>query len=166
VVRVRPAPESPAGHRAELGTQSHEAIAGLVAAVAYLESLGSGLDRRRRLDSAYDRIRGHEEELSRLFLDGLATLPGVTVYGIADPSRVDERTATFAVNVAGRSPRQVAEYLASGGVNVWDGDYYAQELMNHLGLRESGGAVRIGALHYTTPAEIDRALDGLGRLAA
>ena len=163
--RVRPSGETPAGHRFELGTQSHEAIAGLAAAVEYLSSLGAGLDRRSRLDSAFARIRSHEEALARRFLLSVTGIPGVTVHGIADSERTGERTPTFCVTIAGRDPRDVAERLARRGVNVWDGNYYAPELMTHLGLEGRGGAVRIGFLHYTTPDEVDRALTEL-RIAA
>ena len=162
--RVRPADQTPPGHRFELGTQSHEAIAGVTAAVDYIASLGAGLDRRSRLDSAFTRIQAHEEALARRFLVGLGDVPGVTLHGIADPERVGERTPTFCLSVAGVHPRTVAERLATRGVNVWDGNYYAPELMTHLGLEGHGGAVRIGFLHYTTEEEVDRALTGL-RLA-
>lgn len=163
--RVRPAGETPPGHRFELGTQSHEAIAGLTAAVDYLASLGSGLDRRSRLDSAFARIQEHEEALARRFLEGLAAIPGVTLHGIADPDRVGERTPTFCLSMRGHAPRAVAEEFARNGVNVWDGNYYAPDLMTHLGLEGHGGGVRIGFLHYTTPEEVDRAVTAVRRVA-
>ena len=163
--RVRPADETPPGHRFELGTQSHEAIAGFVASVDYLASLGSGLDRPRRLDSAFAAIQVHEEELARRFLIGLGSVPGARLHGIGDPERVGERTPTFCVTIPGHSPRTVAQRFAERGINVWDGNYYAPELMTHLGLEGDGGGVRIGFLHYTSPGEVDRALTAL-RLAA
>ena len=95
----------------------------------------------------------------------MAGLDHVTLHGIADPARVDERTPTFSVTVAGRSPREVAQTLARDGVHVWDGDFYAYALMRTLGLAEDGGAVRAGLLHYTTEDEVERLLDGLARLA-
>lgn len=164
--RVRPSEESPPGHRFELGTQSHEAIAGFTAAVGYLESLGAGLDRRSRLDSAFARIREHEEELATRFLLGIRDVPGVTVHGVADPARVADRTPTFCVSIAGRAPAAVAERLAADGISVWDGNYYAPDLMAHLRLDERGGGVRLGFLHYTTPEEVDRGITGLRRAAA
>jgi cysteine desulfurase family protein (TIGR01976 family) len=161
VDRVRPADETPPGHRFELGTQSHEAIAGFVATGDYLASLGSGLDRSSRLDSAFARIQAHEEDLARRFLIGLGDVPGVRLHGIADSERVGERTATFCVTIDGIEPRAVAEHLAERGINVWDGNYYAPELMTHLGLEGHGGGVRIGFLHYTSPDEVDRVLTAL-----
>jgi selenocysteine lyase/cysteine desulfurase len=89
---------------------------------------------------------------------------GVDLYGIADPARLGERTPTFCLNVGEREPRAVAEELADAGLYVWDGDYYALAPMGALGLT-GRGAVRIGFLHYTTPAEVDRTLDAL-RVAA
>ena len=152
--RVRPAAEHPAGHRFETGTLSHEAIAGAVAAIDYLRSLGDG-----DLDTAFAGIEAYERTLSERFLAGLPD--GVTLYGIP-VSR--ERTPTFCFRIAGHEPRAVAEQLGERGLYVWDGDYYALEPMRALGL-ERGGAVRAGFLHYTTEDEVDRLLDALRELA-
>ncbi len=92
-------------------------------------------------------------------------MPGARLHGIGDPERVGERTPTFCLTIPGHSPRAVAQRLAERGINVWDGNYYAPELMTHLGLEDQGGGVRIGFLHYTSPGEVDRALTAL-RLAA
>jgi cysteine desulfurase family protein (TIGR01976 family) len=155
--RVRPSAETPAGHRFETGTQSHEAVAGATAAIDYLRSLGDG-----SLDVAFERIRAHEDELARELLSNLPD--GVELYG---PRDVSGRTPTFCFNVPGRSPRWVAERLGEQGLYVWDGDYYALEPMRALGLDDSGGAVRAGCLHYTSLEEVRRlvlALDGLGHV--
>jgi cysteine desulfurase family protein (TIGR01976 family) len=151
--RVRPAEEHPPGHRLETGTQSHEAIAGAVAAVDYLRSLGDG-----DLDTAFQRIEGHETDLAKRFLAGLPER--VTLYGI---HAVEGRTPTFCFNVEGRPPRAVAEALGERGIYVWDGNYYALEPMRALGL-EDGGAARAGFLHYTTEDEVDRLLEALASL--
>jgi selenocysteine lyase/cysteine desulfurase len=76
---------------------------------------------------------------------------------------MDGRVPTFAFNVAGRSPRFVAEQLAERDIAVWDGDYYAVEVMQRLGLA-AGGAVRAGFVHYNSAAEVDRLLAALGDL--
>lgn len=162
--RVRPASEEPAGHRFETGTQSHESIAGFLAGVGYLESLGDGATRSARLDDAFARIRTYEDALSRRTLEALAELPHVELYGLADPARVAERTATYCLRVRGQSPRETAERLAAQGILVWDGNYYALSTMVALGLEETGGAVRAGYLHYTTAAEVDRFLEALRSL--
>jgi cysteine desulfurase family protein (TIGR01976 family) len=148
--RVRPASEEPPGHRFETGTQSHEAIAGTVAAIGYLRSLGGG-----DLDVAFDCIERHETALSERFLAGMPD--DLTLYGIPRP---EGRTPTFCFNLAGEEPRAVAARLAGRGIYVWDGDYYALEPIRALGLGE-GGAVRAGFLHYTTEDEVDRLLEAL-----
>jgi cysteine desulfurase family protein (TIGR01976 family) len=148
--RVRPASEEPPGHRFETGTQSHEAIAGALAAIGYLRSLGDG-----DLDLAFERIEQHETALSERFL---AAVPeDLMLYGIP---RAHGRTPTFCFNLAGQEPRAVAERLAARDIYVWDGDYYALEPMRALALGE-GGAVRAGFLHYTTEDEVDRLLEAL-----
>jgi cysteine desulfurase family protein (TIGR01976 family) len=149
--RVRPASEHPPGHRFETGTQSHEAIAGALAAIEYLRGLGDG-----DLDAGFALIEQHETHLTARFLSGLPD--GVQLYGIRTP---EGRTPTFCFNVDGRPPREVAELLAERGLYVWDGDYYALEPMRALGLADSGGAVRAGFLHYTTEDEVDRLLEAL-----
>jgi cysteine desulfurase family protein (TIGR01976 family) len=149
--RVRPAAEDPPGHRFETGTQSHEAVAGTVAAIEYLRSLGDG-----SLDTAFDRITAHEDALTSRFLDRLPAR--VELYGIRG---VEGRTPTFCFRVEGESPRQTAERLGAAGLYVWDGDYYALEPIRALGLAERGGAVRAGFLHYTNEAEVDRLLAAL-----
>jgi selenocysteine lyase/cysteine desulfurase len=149
--RVRPASEVPAGHRFETGTQPHEAVAGAIAAIDYLRTLGDG-----SLDSAFERIQAHEDALSRRFLDGLPE--GVELYGVRG---AEGRTPTFCFRVEGEAPRRTAERLAERGLYVWDGDYYALEPMRALGLAESGGAVRAGFLHYTNEDEVDHLLAAL-----
>ena len=164
--RVRPAAESPPGHRFETGTAAHEALAGVEAAVDYLASLGEGTQRGERLTSAYERIGAHEGELGRRLLDGLEALPGVTVHGIADAARMDERVPTVALTAEGMPPRALAEGLGEEGIFAWDGNYYALALMEHLGLEGRGGALRLGLVHYTTRDEVDRVLEALSRLTA
>jgi cysteine desulfurase family protein (TIGR01976 family) len=153
-----------APERWETGTQNHEGLAGLTAAVEYLASLGEGGTRRERLASAYRAIAEHERDLARRFLEGIAALPDVRLWGIADPDRLEERTPTFAIRVGSERPRETAEALASRGIAVWDGDYYAREIMTRLGLLESGGAVRIGFCHYHSRAEVDRVVEALEEL--
>jgi cysteine desulfurase family protein (TIGR01976 family) len=164
--RVRPALEVPAGHRFETGTLCHEALAGFLAAIEYLESLGTqGANRSTRLDLAYQRIEAHERELTRRTLERLGEIPGLYVYGIADPARVDERTPTFCFNLDGWSPDALSSALAERGLFTYPGNYYALGVMTALGLEESGGAVRAGYLHYTTAEEADRLCDAVASLA-
>jgi cysteine desulfurase family protein (TIGR01976 family) len=162
--KVRPAPDA-IPDRWETGTQSHESLAGLVAAVDYLAGLGAGGDRRAALAAGMDAIWAHERVLAERFLAGAAALGGLSLFGIADPARADERTPTFALRLDGRTPREVAEALGDEGIFVWDGNYYALSIMERLELEDSGGAVRVGFCHYHTLDEVDRVLDALARLA-
>ena len=160
--KVRPATEELPG-RWETGTQNHEGLAGFVATIDYLEGLAAagGAGRRERLLDAMRRVEAHEARLSERFLRGIADLPRVELFGIADPARVAERCPTFALRIEGEHPHGTAERLAARGIYVWDGNYYALELMERLGLQERGGAVRIGFCHYTTEDEVDRVLADL-----
>jgi cysteine desulfurase family protein (TIGR01976 family) len=149
--------------RWETGTQNHEGMAGLVAAVEYLAGIAgaAGTARRERLRASYHAIAAHEEQLADRFLEGIADLPHVRLWGIAGRARRDERTPTFAIRVGDEHPAQTAKRLAERGIFVWDGDYYAREIMTRLGLFESGGAVRVGFCHYHTLDEVERVLEAL-----
>lgn len=163
--RVRPADEEPAGHRFETGTQSHEGQAAMVAAIDYLASLGTGTTRQERLDSAFAGIRTHEDALALRFFDGVAGMEHIHLYGITDRARFDERVATFSFTVAGLHPDDVAKRLAAKALAVWSGNFYALSATRALGIEDSGGAVRVGFLHYTTADEVDRLVAALGDLA-
>ena len=145
--KVRPAADEPVGHRFDLGTSQHELIAGFVAAVDYVDSLG------------WDAIVDHETVLGQQFLDGLPD--GVTLHGLRT---MEGRVPTFCFSVPGRTARSGAEHLAERDVAVWWGNYYALETMRHLGLDVDDGAVRAGIVHYNTAVEVDRLLAGLGEL--
>ena len=136
----------PSDHPFETGTLAHELLAGFVACVEYVESIG------------WTAIQSHERALGQQFLDGLPDT--VTLYGLPE---MEGRVPTFAFNVDGRTPRAVAERLAEKELAVWDDDYYAVEVMERLGLGTKG-AVRAGFVHYNTAAEVDRLLEALDAL--
>ncbi len=174
--RVRPAEHYPSPERWETGTQNHEAMAGFVAAVDYLAEIGaaSGQDagappidgsRRAAVVAGFAAIGAHERVLADRFLAGIAGIDGVRLVGIGDRERLHERTPTFAVRVGDRHPRETAKSLAERGIFVWDGHYYAIELVDRLGLLDDGGAVRIGFCHYHSVDEVDRVLEALADLA-
>ncbi|HSF60954.1 MAG TPA: cysteine desulfurase-like protein [Gaiellaceae bacterium] len=143
--KVRPAADHPVGRRFELGTSQHELLAGFVAAVDYVDSLG------------WEALKAHERALGERFLDGLPE--DVQLYGLRT---MNGRVPTFCFNVPRRTPAEVASFLADREVAVWHGNYYAVETMKHLGLDD--GAVRAGIVHYNTEEEVGRLLDGLGAL--
>jgi len=144
--KVRPVPDDPVGGRFETGTLAHELLAGFVAAVDYVEGLG------------WDAVREHERALGQRFLDGRPDR--CTLYGLPT---MDGRVPTFAFRVEGAPTRRVAERLAERDIAVWDGDYYAFEAMERLGLQPDG-AVRAGFVHYNTFVEVDRLLDALAEI--
>jgi cysteine desulfurase family protein (TIGR01976 family) len=162
--KLVPAPDE-APERWESGTQNHEGLAGLTAAIGYLASLGDRAgSRRAQLAAGYEAIAAHERDLAARFLAGLDALPHVRLWGIRDVDRLDERTPTFALRAGSQPPVETAKALGARGIFVWDGDYYAREIMTRLGLLETGGAVRIGFCHYHTADEVDRVLGALADL--
>jgi cysteine desulfurase family protein (TIGR01976 family) len=157
--KLMPAPEEVPG-RFETGTAAFADLAGVTAAVDHLAGLTAAAGtRRERVLASMAAVQAYEQELFGVLLRGLDELPYVTVYG--KPAR---RTATAYFRVAGRTPREVAEHLAGRGVNVWHGHSYAWELTGALGLRDSGGAVRAGLVHYNHQADVDRLLAGMAEL--
>ncbi len=161
--KVRPAGDN-VPDRWMTGTPNFEGIAGVGAAIDYLTELGRRAGatggRREALDAAYHAIVAYERSLCSRLLSGLARIDDVSVWGIADPARVAERVPTVSITHARLSPRALAAELGAHGIWVWNGNYYALELSRALG-REPDGMVRIGCLHYNTPAEVDRLLAAL-----
>ncbi len=167
--KVRPSSSMPPG-KWETGTQNFEALAGLRACLGYIAGLAGGTARDAAGSATYARamrrIAAHEAILSRRFLELVAGIPGLRLYGIGDPARVDRRTPTFGLTLERCSPRVAAERLAERGIFVWDGHFYAKGLIDQLGLAEVGGLLRIGFAHYNTVAEVERVADALATLAA
>jgi len=176
--KVRPNTDEVPG-RWEMGTLNHECLAGITACVDYLAELGrrtSKADsrttddvrrttRRDSLYSGYRAIQFHEHELSLRMLRGLAEIPGLRLYGISDPARVAERCPTFGIRIEGHHPAELARQLGERGIFAWDGNYYALNLTERLGVEQDGGLLRIGFVHYNTEEEVDRVLAELGSLA-
>jgi selenocysteine lyase/cysteine desulfurase len=117
--------------------------------------------RRLLLKQAMAAIQSHELEISRLMLDTLQAIPGLQLYGLADPQRLAERVPTFSFTLKGWHPLKVAEKLASQHIYVWDGNYYAINVTERLGLEDHGGMVRVGPVHYNTPDEVARLKEAL-----
>ncbi len=167
--KVRPATEQLPG-RFETGAPSVEGCAGLQGAVAYLRQVGSIADAegaehdtglRSSILKAQKAIRRYEIMLGRHLLEGLARIPGVRIWGIADPARMAERVPTVSFTLAGYYPDEVASWLAGQEIYVWSGNNYALSLTERLDLERHGGVVRVGPVHYNTMAEIDTLLDAV-----
>lgn len=149
----------------EPGTQNHEAIYAFGGTFDYLDEvadkLGAQGTRRERWGEVYRAFHEHETRLFQRLLDGLKTLD-VTRYGLPG---AEGRTATLSLNVKDHAPRKVAEHLGQRGIAAADGHYYAYDLMiNALGLRGRGGAVRLSLLHYNNEADVDAVLAALAEL--
>ena len=167
--RVRPAGDQPPG-KWETGTQNHEGMAGVAAAIDYLAGLGvehgaaQPMDsRREKLIAAWSVIRAYEHMLSERLITGLLNVPGIRVYGLTERADWDKRVATVSVRKRGATPEQLAQALADENIFAWNGTFYAQSVSERMGVEESGGWLRLGLVHYNTPEEIDlclRALDG------
>jgi cysteine desulfurase family protein (TIGR01976 family) len=172
--KVRPAGDLPPD-KFETGTQSHEAQAGVLAAVDYLaelgchygalveETAGAGRLGGRRADirRAMCTIQAYERALFERFARGLLEIPGLTLYGVTAPERFGQRAPTAAFRLAGASPDAVGEALAQRGIYVWSGNFYALAVTERLGLEAKGGLVRAGLVHYNTAEEVDYCLSVL-----
>ena len=175
--KVRPSsPEPP--EKWETGTQSFESIAGAGAALDYLASVGERFGARREggtvgpsgrrptFGAAMESIHAYEATLTRALHEGLATVPGLRVRGIGDPDAFGRRVPTFSFTLEGHAPRAVCEALDRDGIAAWDGNYYALEALERLGLEGTGGMVRVGAVHYNTLDDVDLLVSSLRRIAS
>lgn len=158
--KLVPAPNN-VPDRFETGTPAFELMAGLVAAVDHLASLDDTAtgSRRDRVRASMAAVERYERAVFGRLETGLRSLLHVTMLG---SPRLRAPTVSFTVD--GWKPRAVTEELARRGICAWDGDYYAYELMESLGVGELGGAVRVGLVHYNTGHEVDRLLDALAQL--
>ncbi|MFI5182900.1 MAG: cysteine desulfurase-like protein [Vicinamibacteria bacterium] len=158
------APASDASpERFETGTQNHEGIVGVGAAVDFIASLAGGVGARRpRLVAVMEELHSRGHLLLHRLWTGLQAIPGVVLYG---PPPTAPRTPTVSFVVAGRSSREVAEGLADRGVFASNGDFYATTVVRRLG-HEHDGLVRAGCAAYTTADEVDRLIEGVQEIAA
>jgi len=163
--KVRPAPaELPWCF--ETGTQSHEGMAGTAAAVDYFAWVGETMagvsgNRREKLEAGLEWLFDYEKQLADRLIAGLKSIPGVRVLGISDPNASDRRVPTVSFVHDRHAPSDIASALAERNIFAWSGHNYALELAKVLNIHDSGGAVRIGAVHYNTPEEIDAVVAAL-----
>src|SRR6516162_3626968 len=159
--KLEPAPGT-VPERFEQGTPPFADLAGVTAAVEHLASLAGPAagTRRERVLASMAAAHDHEQALFQVLLDGLGTMPKVTLYG-----KAPRRTATAYFTVAGKTPAEVAAHLAGRKVNVWNGHNYAWELTGVLGIRDAGSAVRAGLVHYNDRSDVDRLLGAVAELA-
>lgn len=176
--KVRPASNS-LPYKFETGTQNHEGIAGVLGAVEYLEWLGANFGeqqheqyakhfqgRRLRLKQAMSAIRAYEYDISRAMLEVLEETPGLTLYGLRDERRLEQRVPTFSFTLKGWHPRQLSDRLGQERIFTWDGNYYALAVTERLGLEDKGGMLRVGPVHYNTLEEVTRLGQVMGKIVA
>jgi cysteine desulfurase family protein (TIGR01976 family) len=154
----------------EIGTYIYENVAGMDAAVRYLEDLGRVINpaakaRRAALVAATEAVRDYEAQLSSAMLDVLSKA-GATVYGVTAKDQISQRTPTLCFNLPGILAMKVTEQFANQNIGVRDGHMYSPRLMERLGLTRESGAVRASLVHYNTFEEVQkfgRALAAIAR---
>ncbi len=168
--KVRPADNRPPG-KWETGTQNHEAMAGVTAAVNYLSGIGvvygsarDGDSRRTKLMAAWEVIHTYEQMLVERLITGLQSIAGVRIYGLTDRADWEQRVATVVIRKSGTTPEQLALALAAENIFAWNGNFYALSISERMGVEESGGFLRLGLAHYNTLEEIDRCLAVIDRV--
>jgi cysteine desulfurase family protein (TIGR01976 family) len=167
--KVRPATDS-APECWETGTQVQELIAGIHAAVEYVAELGRRCDpavksRREALLAAYLSTVAYERTLVTPLIEGLLAIPGLQLFGISEPSRFAERCSTVSFRLAKGTPTDAATFLGERGIFTWDGNFYALNLTERLGVEKTGGVLRVGLVHYNTAEEVDRLLIALREMS-
>ena len=152
----------------ETGTPQIELLAGLTATVDYYAQLGTQVgatgSRRDKIVTAFEAAHAYERPLASQLIEGLSKLPDVTVHGITNLNRIDERVPTVSFSYNGHKPAFVSKALSDQNIFIWDGHNYALEVVRQLSIPEDEGIVRIGIAHYNTEAEIDRTLKCLAAI--
>jgi selenocysteine lyase/cysteine desulfurase len=167
--KLEPAPAT-GPERAEVGTQNHEGIAGAAAAVDFYASLvcGTGVPplnlsqdaratRRAHLQSTYAGLRAHSGPQVKYLWEALGSINAVRLYG---PPPEVERTPTVSFTVKNVTSTNVARRLADRGLFASHGDFYAETVVDRLGLQPEG-LVRVGCACYTSDEEVSRLIEAV-----
>ena len=149
VFKVRPASDH-GPSKLETGMPNFEGIAGIEAAARFL------------IEEGMDRVAAAEAEVFSLLLEGLQSINGVTVWG---SQTLEGRVPTAAFTIDGVHPAEASKALAAANVAVWDGHNYAVEVVDQLGLADSGGVIRAGVSRYVEAADVDRLLQAVRDVA-
>jgi selenocysteine lyase/cysteine desulfurase len=148
-------------HKIEVGTFPYENVAGMNAAVKYLESIGRRVapreaqSRRASIAAAMRAIGDYERVLSREMISVLKR-QGAKIYGISDETAVERRVPTICFTLEAITPQDFAARMGEAGVGLRDGHLFAPRLMKRLGLSMERGAIRVSLVHYNTIEEIRR----------
>ncbi|MFB6240997.1 MAG: cysteine desulfurase, partial [Gemmatimonadota bacterium] len=125
----------------EAGTPNIGGALALAEAVRYLQDVGM------------DRIRRHEEQLTRYALERLSRIPDLRVYGPRD-----DRAAVISFAYGDIHPHDLATILDRKGVAIRAGHHCNQPLMDRLGV---SATARASFALYNTRAEVDALIDAL-----
>lgn len=157
----------------ESGTQNHEGLAGVSAAVDYFADIGRTMaadhaanwsqfsGRRQHIHAAMDLLFQYEKTLASHLIDGLLEIEGVTIQGISARDDLDRRVPSISFTHDSHHPDDIAKALAEQNIFVWSGDFYAMDAAKVLGVSDSGGTLRVGPVHYNSIEEIDELLQAL-----
>jgi cysteine desulfurase family protein (TIGR01976 family) len=149
--------------RYETGTQPFELFAAVIGALEYYAWVGDlvgprGKGLRSRINRGKAAMQQHESVLALELIRGIRELPGARIYGISDEAELDQRVSTVSFTLRGLSSQKIGAALAKREIYVWTGGFYAVDMIEKFGLRDSGGVVRVGPVHYNTVAEVQRFL--------
>jgi len=143
----------------ETGTQNHEAIPSISAAIGFIAELGSGNTLKERIISGYKSIGEYEDEVANHIRAELVKIDGITIYQ-ADESV--PKTPTIAFRAKGIEPRDFCVRMSEEhSVFIACGNFYAQTLAEKLEINDSGAFIRAGLAPYNTMEEANRFLDGV-----
>jgi selenocysteine lyase/cysteine desulfurase len=157
--KLIPAPDT-APERGETGTQNHEGIAGIAAAIDFIASIVAGEGtRRERLARSFEALHAEGARFANELWTGLQSVRGVRLYGPPPPLK---RTPTFAFTIDGVDDEQVVRTLAEEGLFLSHGDFYALTAVRELG-GPHGSVVRAGCACYTSDGEVRRLLESIRR---
>ena len=149
VFKVRPAADhGPA--KLETGMPNFEAIAGIEAAARFL------------IEEGMDHLAAAEAGVFSSLLEGLQSIRGVKVWG---SQTLEGRVPTAAFTIEGVHPAEASKALGTKNIAVWDGHNYAVEVVDQLGLADSGGVIRAGISRYVELPDVDRLLAAVADLA-
>ena len=151
VYKLQPAPQE-IPHKLETGTQNHEAVAGLIGAISFIEGMGEGESRRERLQSGMHAIDAYEQELAIGLEQFLRRTQGLRLYRAAEGV---QKTPTFAFTIEGVNSREACRWFAENyRMCIADGHFYASTMAEKLEVNPGGGWIRVGLAPYNTKEEV------------
>ncbi|QDA61733.1 cysteine desulfurase-like protein [Hymenobacter jejuensis] len=152
VYKLAPAPTN-IPDKLETGTQNHEAIAGLIGAIDFIQTLGQGATRKERLRSAMQAVEEREQEQAQQLEEFLLGIPQVRLYRAPAGTR---KTPTLAFTLDQVNSREAAAWFADTyNMCIADGHFYASTLAEKMHVNAMGGWIRLGLAPYNTDEEIE-----------